>query len=74
MGIGRVTESRLELLTASYRQLGLSRRRADHRARIAYATYVGLMQMARETREGRLAQREVGRFMKELRSTLVEIL
>lgn len=71
--VGSVTKSRLELLTASYRQLGLSPQRADHRARIACATYVGLMQMARETSEGRLPQRELGRFMKELRSVLVEI-
>jgi AcrR family transcriptional regulator len=71
--VGSVTKSRLELLRASYRRLGLSPQRADHRARIAYATYVGLMQMAREAPAGRLPQRELGRFMKELRSTLVEI-
>jgi hypothetical protein len=71
--VASVTKSRLELLSTSYRQLGLSPQRAAHRARISYATYLGLMQMARETPDTRLAQREIGRFMKELRSALVEI-
>jgi AcrR family transcriptional regulator len=69
--VGRVTTSRLEFLTASFRELGLPPQRASHRARIAYASYVGLMQMARETPEGRLPPSEVGRFMKELRAVLV---
>jgi AcrR family transcriptional regulator len=69
--VARVTKSRLELLTTSYRQLGLPPQRAAHRARLAYATYLGLMQMARETPESRLTKREIGRFMNEVRTALV---
>jgi AcrR family transcriptional regulator len=69
--VGRVTSLRLELLTSTYRQLGLTPGRAAHRARLAYAAYVGLMQMARETPSARLTEREIGSFMKEVRATLI---
>jgi AcrR family transcriptional regulator len=69
--IGSATRSRLELLTKSYRQLGLPPQRAAHRARVAYATYLGLMQMAREEPRGRLSKSEIGRFMRELQSALL---
>lgn len=69
--VGSVTKSRLELLTKSYRQLGLSPQRASHRARLAYATYLGLMQMAREAPSSRLTRNEIKRFMREVRETLV---
>jgi AcrR family transcriptional regulator len=69
--VSRVTKLRLDLLTRSYRELGLPERRAKHRARLAYATYLGLMQMARETPSGRLTRRDAGSFMEELRSALI---
>jgi AcrR family transcriptional regulator len=69
--VGRVTEARLGLLRHSYRQLGYSPRRADHRARLAYAAYRGLLQMAREGPERRVAGGDVGRFIAEVNSALV---
>jgi AcrR family transcriptional regulator len=69
--VARVTESRLELLTRSYRELGFSAQRATHRARLAYAIYRGLLQMAREAPEQRLGERELGRFLDEVNSVLV---
>ena len=69
--VGRVTEARLRLLRHSYRQLGYSPRRADHRARLAYAAYRGLLQMAREAPERQLADGDVGRFIAEVNSALV---
>jgi AcrR family transcriptional regulator len=69
--VGRVTRSRLDLLTRSYRQLGLPPRRAGHRARLAYATYLGLMQMAREMPSDRLTPREARSFMNEVRAALI---
>src|SRR5262249_62425989 len=69
--VGRVTEARLRLLTDSYRQLGYSPRRAHHRARLAYAAYRGLLQMAREAPESRLEDRDIGRFIAEVNSALV---
>jgi AcrR family transcriptional regulator len=69
--VRRVTEARLGLLRQSYRQLGYSRRRAEHRARLAYAAYRGLLQMAREAPERQLADGDVGRFIAEVNSALV---
>src|SRR3546814_418052 len=43
--MGRVSERRLEYLTASFRQAGLGRSDAQHRARLAYAAYVGFLQL-----------------------------
>lgn len=70
--VGRVTEARLRLLADSYRQLGYSPQRAQHRARLAYAAYRGLLQMAREAPDRRLEDREIGRFIAEVNSVLVE--
>jgi AcrR family transcriptional regulator len=69
--VTRVTRARLELLTRSYRELGLPPQRAAHRARLAYATYLGLMQMAREAPRERLAKNEMARFMREVRKALL---
>jgi hypothetical protein len=56
----------------SYRELGFSDRDAAHRARIAYAAYVGLLQMAREAPESGLKKGELERFVAELRRLLVD--
>jgi AcrR family transcriptional regulator len=69
--VSRVTKLRLDLLARSYRELGLPERRAAHRARLAYATYVGLIQMARERPSARLSRRETDAFMQEVRSALI---
>jgi AcrR family transcriptional regulator len=70
--VARVTESRLQLLTQSYRELGFSPQRASDRARLAYAIYRGLIQMAREAPERRMGKREVGRLVAEVNSALVD--
>lgn len=69
--VARVTAGRLELLTATYRQLGLAPGRASDRARITYATYLGLLQMAREAPERLLSDREIRQFMNELTAALI---
>jgi AcrR family transcriptional regulator len=69
--VARVTESRVSFLTRAYRELGLSPQRAADRARLFYATYLGLLQMAREAPDRTLAKREIGRFMAELSSALI---
>lgn len=43
----RATTERLEFLTRTYRDLGLSRERAAARARLAYAAYLGISQLRR---------------------------
>jgi AcrR family transcriptional regulator len=69
--VDRVNAARTQLLTRSYRQLGLSAQRAGDRARLAYATYVGLLLMAREAPDRRLRRRDLARFMAEVESALV---
>ncbi len=44
--VARVNRARLDLLTRTYRELGLPPNRAAHRARIAYATILGLTHLA----------------------------
>jgi AcrR family transcriptional regulator len=69
--VARVTESRVSFLTRAYRELGFTPNRAADRARLVYATYLGLLQMAREAPDRRLAKRDVGRFMAELSAVLI---
>ncbi len=45
--VGRVTRARLDFLTATCRELGLSPARAKRQAHIMYATYLGHFQLAR---------------------------
>jgi AcrR family transcriptional regulator len=68
--VDRVNDARTRLLTRSYRQLGLSPQRAGYRARLAYATYLGLLLMAREAPDRRLRQRDIARFIAEVESAL----
>jgi AcrR family transcriptional regulator len=44
--VGRVNRARLEVLTGTYRELGLPPDRAVARARVAYAAILGLLQLA----------------------------
>lgn len=69
--VARVTAKRVERLTAIYRQLGMPPQRAAHRARMAYATYLGLLQMAREAPEQTMPEREMTRFMDELIAAMI---
>src|SRR5690606_16286845 len=43
--IERVSKRRLDYLAASFRQAGLAREPAQHRARLTYAAYVGFLQL-----------------------------
>ena len=69
--VARVTAERVTRLAATYRELGFPPERAQRRARLAYATYVGLLQMAQETPESRLSEGEVRALTAELRATLL---
>jgi AcrR family transcriptional regulator len=70
--VSRVNGARLERLAATYRQLGLSEQAAKHRARMAYAAYVGLLQMSREAPESRMDEDDLERFLAELRRVLID--
>jgi AcrR family transcriptional regulator len=69
--VARVTARRVELLTATYCELGVPPQRAANRARMAYATYLGLLQMAREAPGQTMSDREIRRFMDELVAAMI---
>ena len=69
--IGRVSQSRLDYLTASFRQAGLGRTEAQHRARLTYAAYVGFLQLNLQLHQPRMPQDEFEAYVEHLTSTLV---
>ncbi len=69
--IGRVSERRLEYLTASFRQAGLGRIEAQHRARLAYAAYVGFLQLSLQLHQPRLQHEEFEAYVEHVMQTLI---
>jgi len=69
--IGRVSERRLDYLTASFRQAGLSRTEAQHRARLAYAAYVGFLQLSLQLHQPRLQHEEFEAYVDHVMQTLI---
>lgn len=69
--IGRVSQRRLDYLTASFRQAGLSRTAAQHRARLAYAAYVGFLQLSLQLPHPRLQQDEFEAYVEHVMQTLI---
>jgi len=69
--IGRVSERRFDYLTASFRQAGLSRTDAQHRARLAYAAYVGFLQLNLQLHQTRLQHEEFEAYVEHVMATLI---
>lgn len=69
--IGRVSERRLEYLAAAFRQAGLPPAAAGHRARLAYAAYVGFLQLNLQLRQTRLQQEEFDDYVEHMMATLI---
>jgi AcrR family transcriptional regulator len=69
--INRVSQRRLEYLTASFRQTGLGRTEAQHRARLTYAAYVGFLQLNLQLHQARMPQEEFEDYVAHLTRTLV---
>ena len=69
--IGRVSQRRLDYLTASFRQAGLGRTEARHRARLTYAAYVGFLQLNLQLHQARMPQEEFDEYVEHLMDTLV---
>ncbi len=71
--IGRVSERRLDYLTASFRQAGLGRTAAQHRARLAYAAYVGFLQLSLQLKQPRLQHEEFEAYVEHVMQTLIPV-
>ncbi len=69
--IERVSKRRLDYLTASFRQAGLVREDAQHRARLTYAAYVGFLQLNLQLHQARMQQDEFDAYVEHLAQTLV---
>jgi len=69
--IDRVSQRRLDYLTASFRQTGLNRTDAQHRARLTYAAYVGFLQLNLQLHQARMPQEEFEDYVAHLTKTLV---
>ena len=69
--IGRVSQRRFDYLTASFRQAGLSRTEAQHRARLAYAAYVGFLQLSLQLHQPRLQHDEFEAYVEHVMAALI---
>ncbi|CAJ0592271.1 unnamed protein product [Cylicocyclus nassatus] len=69
--IDRVSQRRLDYLIASFRQAGLSSTDARHRARLAYAAYVGFLQLSLQLQQPKQAREDFEAYVEHLIETLI---
>jgi AcrR family transcriptional regulator len=69
--MARVSQRRMDLLTRAYRQTGMNRNIAAHRARLAYAAYVGFLQLALQLGMPRLDHVEFEAYVEHVIETLI---
>ena len=69
--LSRVSERRLDYLTASFRQAGLGRVDAQNRARLLYAAYVGFLQLSLQLGQPRLHHDEFETYVNHVMTTLI---
>jgi len=62
---------RMDYLAASFRQAGLPRLDAHNRARLAYAAYVGFLQLALQLGQPRLHRDELDAYVQHVATTLI---
>jgi AcrR family transcriptional regulator len=67
----RVSQRRMEFLSRTYRQLGMGRRQAAQRARLAYAAYVGFLQLTLQLGMPRLDHAEFEDYVEHVIATLI---
>ncbi|CAN4280322.1 MULTISPECIES: TetR/AcrR family transcriptional regulator [unclassified Pseudoxanthomonas] len=69
--IDRISQRRLEYLVAMFRQAGLQRGDAMHRARLTYAAYVGFLQLSLQLQQPRMTSEEFETYLEHVISTLI---
>lgn len=67
----RVSKRRLDYLTLAFRQVGMARSQAQHRAHLTYAAYVGFLQLSLQLRQPRLQQAEFEAYVDHVMETLI---
>ena len=69
--IDRISQRRQEYLVAMFRQAGLQRTDATHRARLTYAAYVGFLQLNMQLQQSKLQHDEFDAYVEHVMSTLI---
>lgn len=69
--MSRVSQRRIDFLTIAYRQAGLDRRGASHRARLAYTAYAGFLQLSLQLGLPRLSHEEFDDYVAHSIATLI---
>jgi AcrR family transcriptional regulator len=69
--MARVSQRRLDVLTLAYRQAGLDRQQAQHRARLAYSAYTGFLQLMLQLGLPRLSHDDFEAYVDHVIATLV---
>ena len=67
----RLSQRRINYLAVAYRALGLGRRAAMHRARLAYSAYVGFLQMMLQLQLPRMSNEEFDEYVEHVLTALV---
>lgn len=69
--IARVSKRRMDWVALTFRQMGLERNEAQHRARLAYAAYVGFLQLTSHEPTLRLDDETFEEYLKHAMATLI---
>lgn len=69
--INRISQRRMEYLVAMFRQAGLNRADAQHRARLAYSAYLGFLQLSLQLQQPRMHHDEFDAYMEHVIGTLI---
>ncbi|HET7844878.1 MAG TPA: helix-turn-helix domain-containing protein [Xanthomonadales bacterium] len=67
----RLSQRRINYLAVAYRALGMGRRESMDRARLAYAAYVGFLQLMLQLDLPRMAQDEYDSYVEHVAATLI---
>lgn len=67
----RLSQKRIAFLGLAYRALGMNRREAMHRARLAYAAYVGFLQLMLQMKLPRMSTDEYEEYVQHVAQTLI---
>ena len=67
----RVSKRRLDYLMLAFRQVGMARADAQHRARLAYAAYVGFLQLSLQLGQPRLHHDEFDAYLEHVMTALI---
>lgn len=69
----RVSKRRLDYLMLAFRQVGMPRSEAQHRAHLTYAAYVGFLQLALQLGQPRLQHAEFEAYVDHVIATLIPL-